>query len=114
MAGRVKSYGSAALRNRAPAISVEDRENQMIAMAVSTAEEKMRNGTAPTAIVVHYLKLATVQAQLEKKKLEAEIALLESKKAQADSSVRLEELYADAIRCMTQYGSSINRDDDDE
>lgn len=112
MAGKQKSPGSATIRECAPAIDPEDRENQMISMAVSITEQKMRDGTAPTALIIHYLKLATTREQLEKKKLEKEISLLESKKAAADSAIRIEELYAGAIEAMTAYGSSINREDE--
>jgi hypothetical protein len=112
MAGRQKSSGSAAIRECAPAIDPEDREKQLISMAVSITEQKMRDGTAPTALIMHYLKIATTREQLEKKKLEKEISLLESKKAAADSAIRIEELYADAIEAMTTYGSSINREDE--
>lgn len=114
MADREKSYKSAALRERAPAIDPEDRENQMIAMAVSIAEKRMRDGTAPTQLVIHYLRLATTREQLEKVKLQKEIALLESKKQAADSAIRIEELYGNAIQAMTTYGASINRDDEVE
>ena len=114
MAAKVKQYQSAALRDRAPAISIEDRENQLISMAVATAERRMRDGTAPTAMVLHYLKLGSLKEKKELKKLDAEIALLESKKNVYDSMPRLEALYAGAIEAMTTYGSSINQEDGGE
>lgn len=112
MADREKAYRGAALRERAPAIDPEDREKQLIAMAVSIAEKRMREGTASNQLIIHYLRLATTREELEKQKLQREIALLESKKQAADSAVRIEELYAGAIQAMTTYGSSINRDDE--
>ena len=59
-----------------------------------------------------YQEYLEEQEELEKQKLQREIALLESKKQAADSAVRIEELYAGAIQAMTTYGSSINRDDE--
>ena len=101
-------------RHRAPALSPEDRENQLIAMAIDLTEKKMRDGTAPIGLITHYLKLATTREQLEKEKLRKEIALLEAKKLAAESEARVEELYAGAIRAMTSYGSSINREDEED
>lgn len=112
MARQTRSTGSGALRECAPAINPEDRENQLISMAVALTEQKMRDGTAPNSLIIHYLKLATTREQLEKEKLKKEIALLESKKQAADSAVRIEELYAGAIQAMTTYGASINREDE--
>lgn len=98
-------------RRKAPATTPEEREKQLIALAVDAAEEKIRSGKVPTAVLVHYLKLATVREELEKEKLRKEIALLETRKQVADSSMRMEELYASAIKAITTYGSRINSDE---
>lgn len=103
--------GSPRKRAKAPAIDPEEREKQLIALAVDDVERKIRSGRAPTAVLVHYLKLATAKEQLEKEKLRKEIALLESKKLLADSTVRMEELSVKAIQAISSYGSSINRED---
>lgn len=97
-------------RAKAPAIDPEEREKQLISLAVNNAERRLMSGTAPTAIVVHYLKLASAREELEKEKLRKEIALLETKKLVADSAMHIEELYTNAIKAMTTYGSSINNE----
>lgn len=101
-------------RVQAPAVDPEEREKQLIALAVDDVERKIRSGKAPTAILVHYLKLATARENLEKEKLRKEIALLESKKLVADSAMHMEELFTNAIEAMSEYGASINRRDDYE
>lgn len=101
-------------RMKAPAITPEEREKQLISLAVDDVERKLRDGRAPTAVLVHYLKLATTREELEKKKLEKEIALLESRKQVADSSMRMEQLIQNALSALTTYGSSINSDEAEE
>ena len=99
-------------RVKAPAVDPDEREKQLISLAVDNAERQLRSGKAPTAVVVHYLKLATARETLEKEKLRKEIALLETKKQVADSAMHMEELFSDAIRAMSEYGVSINRPED--
>ncbi len=98
-------------RKQAPAIDPEEREKQLIALVVDDTERKIRAGKAPTAVVLHYLKLASAREKLEREKLRKEIALLETKKQVGDASLRMEELAKGAIEAITTYGASINRDD---
>ena len=86
-----------------PAITVEDRENQLIALAVDLAEKQLREGTASSQVISHYLKLGTTREKLEIEKLKKETALLEAKKEQIDSSERNEQLYKEAIEAMKRY-----------
>ena len=85
------------------AVTAEDRENQLIAMAVDLAEQQILNGTASSQIITHFLKLGTVKEQLEKEKLEMENKLIQAKIEALESSKRIEELYANAIEAMRAY-----------
>lgn len=55
-----------------PASSLEARENQLINLAVNLAEKQLIDGTASSAVICHYLKLATktekIKANLWKNK----------------------------------------------
>lgn len=94
------------------ALSPEDREKQMINLAVNLAEEQLRDGTASSQIITHFLKLATVREQLEKEKLENENKLLQAKAEAIESSKNMEELYMKALKAMTEYsGENIMEDD---
>ena len=64
-----------------PARTVEQREAQMINLALELAEKQLREGTAPATTVNHYLKLASTREQLEVEKLRNETELLKAKKA---------------------------------
>ena len=53
-------------RKRRTAMSVEARENQMIALAVDLAEKQLMEGTASSQVITHYLKLGSTKERLEK------------------------------------------------
>ena len=97
-----------------PALSPEARENQMISLAVNSAEEQLRNGTASSQIICHYLKLASTREQLEKEKLERENELLMAKTESLQSAKRVEELYANALEAMRDYSGNINSGNQDD
>ena len=90
-------------RNSRPALTPEARENQMVALAVNLAEQQLRDGTASSQVITHYLKLGTMKEKLEREKLEKENELLRAKTEAIQSAKRIEELYADAIKAMQRY-----------
>lgn len=99
----VKKSSERSGRRRPPARTLENRENQLIEMAYDLAEERLRDKTASAQEICHFLKMGTARAQLEKKKLEAETLLLESKKEAVDSSKRNDEMYQEAISAFRSY-----------
>lgn len=96
-----------------PARNLENRENQLIEKAYNLAEERLDNKTASAQEIVHFLKMGTARAQLEKKKLEAETLLLESKKEAVDSSKRSDEKYQEALAAFRSYSGQVQEDNDD-
>ena len=91
-----------------PAITPEGREDQMIAYAINLAEEQLRNGTASSQVITHYLKLGSMKEKYEKKKLQEEIKLLEAKTEAIKADREKNELYAqviEAIRTYTPHGA---------
>ena len=95
-----------------PALNEEAREQQMIALAVDCAERQMIEGTASSAVIVHYLKLGTAKEKLELKRLEKEIALQEAKTKAINAGEEMKELYKNAIDAMRRYGGYDNEDDE--
>lgn len=75
----------------------------MIALAENLAEEQLRNGTASSQIIVHYLRLATTREQLEKSNLKEDIKLKQAKTEALESAKNIEALYANAIAAMRSY-----------
>lgn len=88
-----------------PALTPEARENQLIALAVNLAEKQLREGTASSQVITHYLK-----RDAERKKNEVELQILEKQKELVEAkteSLRAaqsnEELYKNAINAMREY-----------
>lgn len=103
--------GSSSARAGRPALTPEARENQMISLAVDLAEQQLRDGTATSAVIVHYLKLANTKEKLEREKLEAENTLLKAKTEAIKSAAHNDEMYAKAIAAMREYSGFGGEDD---
>lgn len=94
-----------------PALTPEARENQLIYLATELAEQQLRDGTASSQVITHYLKLGSTKEKLEKEILEKNRDLLVAKTEALKSAKHIEELYANAITAMKSYSG---RDDSDE
>lgn len=99
---------------RRRATTPEARENQLISLAVDLAEKQLREGTASSQVISHYLKLGTSREQLEQERLRRENKLLEARVEAIESQKRVEELYAEALTAMKVYsgrGKEISADE---
>lgn len=110
--GRRKVDPNDAAPRLRPSLSPDLREKQMIGYAVDLAEKQLREGTASSQVITHYLKLATSKEKLEQEKLELEKELLVAKTEALQSSKRIEELYTNAIKSMQIYSGRISEDED--
>ena len=97
-----------------PAMSPEARENQMIAYAVDLAEKQLREGTASSQVITHYLKLGSSKERLEREKLERENELLRAKAENLQSAQRSEEVYREALKAMRTYSGQITDEEEDD
>lgn len=93
------------------ALTPEARENQMIALAVDLAEEKLRNGTASSQLICHYLNLATKKYQTENEILEKKKDLMVAQREALESSKAVEAMYAQAIEAMRIYSGNGREED---
>lgn len=93
-----------------PALSPEARENQMISLAVDLAEQQLREGTASSQVITHFLKLGSTKEKLEQEILEKQKELLSAKTEQIKSGKVTEELYREALSAMREY-SGGDKDD---
>ena len=89
-----------------PALNPDARENQMISLAQDLAEQRLRDGTASSQLVVHYLKLGTAKARLEKQLLSAQVELAKAKTEAYHAAKENAETYKKAVEAMRRYGSS--------
>lgn len=86
-----------------PAITPEARENQIIAMAYDLAEEQIREKTASSQVITHFLKLGSTKERIENEILERQKELITAKTEALQSQKRVEELYANALSAMRSY-----------
>lgn len=104
MASTKKDSASSPSRRRAPATTPEAREQQLTMLAYDETERMIREGTATSQLLAHFLKVGSSREQKETRRLELEAELLEKKAAAMDSAKRVEELYDEAIKAMRSYG----------
>jgi hypothetical protein len=98
---------------RRPATSPEGRENQIVNLTMDLAERQIRDGTASSQVMTHFLKLASPREKLEREKLAAENEVLRAKVEQLQSAKNVEELYSAALNAMRQYSGQDPIDDED-
>lgn len=109
---KVKSTSPTSSKMR-PALTPEARENQMISLAVDLAEQQLRDGTASSQVITHFLKLGSTKAEIEKERLRKENALIDAKVEALNSAKHMEELYANAIKAMQRYSGNGESDEED-
>lgn len=97
-----------------PALTPEARENQLIYLATELAEQQLRDGTASSQVITHYLKLGSSKERLEKEILAENKKLLAAKTESLQSSKRIEELYTNAIAAMRRYSGGGDEDGDED
>lgn len=78
----------------------------MINLAVGLAEKQLREGTASSQVITHYLKLGSTKERLEKEILEQQKELMKAKTEAIQSAKRVEELYENAMNAMREYKGS--------
>ena len=86
-----------------PSTTPEGREDQMIAYATQLAEKQLREGTASSQVITHYLKLGSLREKREREKLEEEIKMLKAKTEAIRAEKDRDVLYAQAIEAMRRY-----------
>lgn len=101
--GRRAKVSVADIPDETPAITPEGREDQMIAYATKLAEQQLRDGTASSQVITHYLKLGTCSAKYEREKLQEEIKLLKAKTELIKADRERDIMYAQAIEAMRRY-----------
>lgn len=113
---KVKKSSDDKTKNIRPALTPEARENQLIYLATELAEQQLRDGTASSQVITHYLKLGSTKERIEKEILEKQKELISAKTEALQSAKKIEELYANAISAMRQYsghGSEIEDEEDE-
>lgn len=101
-------------RKLPPAKTPEARENQLVAMAVDLAEKQLRDGTATSQVITHFLKMGSTKEKIEKEILEKQKELITAKTEALKSQKRIEDLYANALNAMRRYSGVSELDDEED
>ena len=98
------------IRSQPPAQTLEARENQLILLATNLAEKQLREGTASSQVIAHYLKLGSTRERLEQERIRHENMLAKAKteslEAQKQQEIEIREV-------MEAFRSYAGLDDDD-
>jgi hypothetical protein len=90
----------------------------MVSLAHDLAEQQIREGSASSQVITHFLKLGSTRERLEQQRLEHENELTRVKIQQVESQQRVEELYMEALKAMRNYAGDLpapgSEDDEDE
>ena len=113
MARRKANSTESSSKKVSHALSPQQEENELIALAINQAKKQLMEGTASSQIVVHYLKLASSKENLEQQIAEQNLELLKAKTDAIKSAQRSEELYAEAIKAMQSYNYNPTREYDE-
>ena len=95
------------------ATTMEGRENQLISLAIDRAEQQIRDGTASSQVIVHYLKLGSTRERMEKQLMAQKLELDAAKTEAIQSAKRIEALYGEAIKAMREYAGQPEDDYED-
>lgn len=101
-------------RRQAPGRTIEAREQQLARLAYDLVEKKIRDKTATSQELLHFLKTGSSREKIERLKLDHEARLLAAKTEALESQKKIEELYARAIKSMALYQGREVLDDEDD
>lgn len=89
-----------------PADTPEGREKQLTNLAYNAAEKQLLDGTASSAVIVHFLKAASTRESLEKEIMEKQKVLIEAKADSLFKDKETAELVQNAMDAMVKYSPS--------
>ena len=102
----ISSENQAEFVSQLTASTQEGRENEMIMLAYQEVERRIRDHTATSQELCHFLKMGSEKERLEREKLEVEMELQRAKADSIESGKHMEELYNNAIAAMKMYSGS--------
>lgn len=94
-----------------PATSSEARETYLTNLALDLAEQQLRDGTAKSQVITHFLKLATEREKTERELLLLQKELVKAKTDALEASARNEEMFKEAIKAMGVYSGDADEDE---
>lgn len=94
-----------------PPETPEGMETKLIGLAMRNAQELLEARKAPTTVLVHFLKLGSLRAEIELQKARNERDLLIARTDETRAKTDRGQIAADAIAAFRSYRSSEDADD---
>lgn len=94
-----------------PVLTLEGRENQLIAASYDLAERRILEGTASSQELTYFLKLGSSKTRLENEKLKEEVIHLKAKTAALEAQISNEALLDKALRAFRSYRGELEDED---
>jgi hypothetical protein len=91
----------------------EAREAQLASLAYDVVEDRIRNGSASSQELVHFLKVGSTLQKQELQKLKQETFLVEAKVKDLANVEEMKKLYVEAMDAMRGYAGQSTEDEDD-
>lgn len=96
-----------------PTLTVEGRENQLIAAAYDLAEKRILDGTASSQELTYFLKAGSPKTKLELERLRNENGLLKAKIEALEAQVNNEALLDKAFKAFRSYRGEDEEEEDE-
>lgn len=81
-------------------------ENNLISLAMKTAEDRLKDGTASSQIVTELMKRGSTKERLKEEMIEEKKKLVAAKVEAMESAKRVEELYEEAMDAFKSYSGN--------
>ena len=101
-------------RRRRQAQTPEERENQLISLALDRVEERMMNRTATAQEYIQFIRMASSKARAEADKVALELELVKAKTENLRMQQRNDEMFANALKAFKRYSGASEDDDEEE
>lgn len=96
-----------------PATRPQNRENQLIDLAMGLVEERIRQGKASDSLLVQICRMGSSREKLEKEHLRVQNELARAKTHSIESADRMDAMYQEAMQAMRTYSGLMEEVVDD-
>lgn len=81
----------------------ENREQQLVGYAIDLAEKQLKEGTASSSVITHFLKIASSREHIERELLNKQMEVMEAKAQTLNRDRDVKELTEAALNAMKTY-----------
>lgn len=99
-------------RKSRPATRPQNRENQLIDLAMTLVEARLREGTASDSLLVQICRMGSSKEKLEKEHLRVQNELARAKTHSIESADRMDTMYQEAMQAMRRYSGLMEEIDE--